>query len=89
MSYERFGKEISKQFLQNHEQSERLLKYFFKELSRALATPFPITFRGFGTFKRVKKKPRRYRNVHTGKLETRPAKKTVQFIPSKQLLKNL
>lgn len=89
MSYERFAKEISRQFLHNHEQSERLLRFLFKELSRSLATPFPITFRGFGTFKRATLPPRRYYDINTRRIKTRPARKTVQFLPSPQLLKNL
>lgn len=89
MSYERFAKEISNNFLHNQEQSERLLKFFFEELSRSLATPFPVTFRGFGTFKRIEKPPRRYRNVHTGKIEVSPSYKTVEFIPSESLLNRL
>lgn len=89
MSYERFAKDIAKEFLHNHEQSERLLKFFFKQLSRSLATPFPITFRGFGTFKRATLPPRRYYDINTRRIKTRPATKTIQFFPSRQLLKNL
>jgi len=89
MSYERFAKEIAKEFLHNHEQSERLLRFLFKELSRSLATPFPITFRGFGTFKRATLQARRYYDINTRRLKTRPAKKTVHFIPSKILLDRL
>lgn len=89
MSYQRFAKEISKKFLHNHEQSERLLKLLFQELSRALATPFPITLRGFGTFKRVKLPPRRYYDLNTKTHKTRPAKKTIHFTPSPTLLKKI
>ena len=86
MSYEVYARDISKRFLQNHEESERLLKFFFKMVSRDLAAGGRITFRGFGSFKRVKKKPRRYRNVQTGEIELRPAYKDVEFKPSKKLL---
>lgn len=89
MSYERFAKEISKNFLHNQEQSERLLKFFFEELSRSLATPFPVTFRGFGTFKRVKLPPRKYYDINSGKMKTRAETKTIEFIPSENLIGRL
>jgi len=89
MSYEHYAKEVSDRFLHNHEEAERLLKFFHKILSRDLAGGGRIFFRGFGSFKRVKRKPRKYHNIQTGKLETSSAKKDVDFKPSKQLLKKL
>lgn len=89
MSYERFGKYISARFLHHDQQSEKLLRFFFEELSRSLATPFPVIFRGFGTFRRVTLPPRRYYDINSRKIKTRPAKKIVHFYPSKKLLKRL
>ncbi|MCK4272594.1 HU family DNA-binding protein, partial [bacterium] len=46
-------------------------------------------FRGFGSFKKVLRPPRKYRNFITGEIETRPAKKDIDFNPSKKLLSRI
>lgn len=89
MSYERYAKEISDQYLHNHEEAERLLKFFLKRISQDLAAGGRIRFRGFGSFKRIKRPARTYRNPQTGKIETRPVKKDVEFRPSEKLLRSI
>jgi len=89
MSYQRYAEELSKRFVHNHEETERILKYFFQILGRDLAGGGRIFFRGFGSFKRVKKKPRKYRDINTGKIKTSSGKKDVEFKASKKLLRSI
>ena len=89
MNYQKYAAELSHKFIRNHEESERILKFLFERISQDLARGKRVYFRGFGGFKRVKRPPRKYRNMITGKIETRPAKKDVDFNPSKKLLEKL
>ena len=89
MSYERYAKEISERYLHHQEEAEELLKFFFKRVSQDLAAGGRISFYGFGSFKRIKRPPRGYRDPRTGEIKVRPKKKAVEFSPSEQLLKKL
>lgn len=89
MSYERYAKEISDQYLHNDQEAERLLKFFFKRVAQDLAAGGRIRFNGFGSFKRIKRPPRTYRNPRTKQIETRPTKKDVEFSPSEKLLEKI
>ncbi len=89
MNFEKYAAELSRKFIRNHEQSERILKFFFKQLSQDLVRGKWVRFRGFGSFRRVIRPPRKFRNMITGKIETRPAKKDIEFNPSTELLKKL
>ena len=89
MNYQDYARGLSHKFIRNYEESERILKFLFKGISRDLVKGEWIRFRGFGSFRRVLRPPRKYRNIATGKVETRPAKKDIQFNPSKKLLGRL
>ena len=89
MNFEKYAAELSRKYIRNHEESERILKFFLKNISRDLIKGKWVRFRGFGSFRKVIRPPRKYRNMITGKIETRPAKKDIEFNPSKKLLKSL
>lgn len=89
MNFEKYAADLSRKFIRNHEQSERILKFFFKKVAEDLAKGKWVRFRGFGSFRKVIRPPRKFRNMITGKIETRPAKKDIDFNPSKKLLQSL
>ncbi len=89
MNYQDYAQQLSHTFIRNYEESERILKFFFKKISEDLARGKRVHFRGFGSFIKVIRPPRKFRNMITGKIETRPAKKDIEFNPSKKLLKSL
>ncbi|OQY09172.1 MAG: hypothetical protein B6I30_10180 [Desulfobacteraceae bacterium 4572_187] len=89
MSYQKYAELISKKFIRNHEESERILKFFFEKISEDLALDERVYFRGFGSFKKVTRPPRKYRNFITNKIEIRPAIKDIEFNPSENLLNNI
>ena len=88
-NYRKYAKELSWEFIRNYEESERILKFLFESISEDLANSNRVYFRGFGSFKKVTRPPRKYRNFITGKIETRPAKEDIDFNPSKKLLSTL
>lgn len=89
MNYQDYAEQLSHKFIRNHEESERILKFLFEKISQDLAKGKRVYFRGFGSFRKVKRPPRKYRNIATGKVETRPPKKDIEFNPSKKLLRRL
>lgn len=89
MNYQDYASQLSRKFIRNHEESERILKYLFEKISQDLARGKWIRFRGFGSFRKVTRPPRKFRNIATGKVETRPAIKDIQFNPSKKLLERI
>lgn len=89
MNYQDYTKQLSHKFIRNDQESERILKFLFERISQDLAKGKWVRFRGFGSFRKVIRPPRKYRNIATGKVETRPPKKDVQFNPSKKLLKRI
>ena len=88
-NYQKYAAQVSRKFIRNHEESERILKFFFGSISKDLARGKRVYFRGFGSFKKVLRPPRKYRNFITGEIETRPAKKDIDFNPSKKLLSRI
>ena len=89
MNFEKYAAELSDKLIRNQEESERILKFFFKNMAEDLSQGKWIRFRGFGSFRKVIRPPRKFRNMITGKIETRPAKKDIEFNPSKKLLRSL
>lgn len=89
MSYEKYAREISREFIRNHEESERIIKFLFDRIGHDLARGKRVYFRGFGSFKKVEMLARKYRNRKTKKIETRPPYKDIEFKTSKPLLEKL
>jgi len=89
VNYQTYAAAIAKKFTRNHQESERLLKFLFNQISHDLARRRRVYFRGFGSFRRIRRPAKKYRNMLTGKIETRPPKPDIDFSPSKRLLKLL
>ena len=89
MNLQIYAAALSQQFIRNHQESERIIKFLFNQIAKDLAQGRRVYFRGFGSFKRVLRPARKYRNFKTGKIATRPPKKDIQFSPSRKLLKKL
>jgi len=87
MNYQDYAAEISKKYIRNHEESERILKHLFKQISLDLSQGKRIYFRGFGSFKKVRRPARKHYNFITKKVAVRPAKNDIEFTPGKKLLK--
>ncbi len=86
MNFQQYAAELSNKFIRNQEESERIVKFIFKRIAQDVAEGKRIYFRGFGTFKKVRRPARKYRNLKTNKIEIRPAFNDIEFSPSKQLL---
>ncbi len=89
MNYQDYAKKISDEYNLYNEESERLLKFLFDNISKDLKKGKRVYFRGFGSFKKVKRPAHKYRNMITNEIETRPPKKDIAFKPSKKLLEKL
>lgn len=89
MNFEKYAAELSRKYIRNHEESERILKFLFKRIAQDLSQGKRVYFRGFGSFKKVRRPPRKYRNFITNKIETRPAINDIAFFPSKNLLRKI
>jgi len=66
-------------------QIDQTLKAAFDQIEQCLKDGKTITFVGFGTFKRSKRKARTGRNPQTGETIQIPAKNGVKFQPSQNL----
>jgi len=86
MNYQTYAAELKIKFIRNHEESERILKFLFLRIAQDLSQGHRVYFRRFGSFQKVLRPARKYRNFKTNQIETRPPKKDIQFKPSKKLL---
>jgi len=64
---------------------EIIVDALFEEMKNALKDEEDITIRGFGSFRIVKRKPRKARIIKTGQEIILPERKVIKFIPSKFL----
>ena len=80
---------LSHKFIRNHQESERIIKFLLNQIAQDLAQGHRAYFRGFGAFKKILRPARKYRNMKTNTIETRPPKKDIRFRPGKGLLKRL
>ena len=78
---------LSQKFIRNHQESERIIKFLLDHITQDLAQGHRAYFRGFGAFKKTLRPARKYRNMKTNTIETRPPKKDIHFSPGKDLLK--
>lgn len=89
MNFQQYAAELSNTFIRNQEESERILKFIFKRIAQDVAEGKRIYFRGFGSFKKVRRPARKYRNLKTNKIEIRPAFSDIEFFPSKKIINSL
>jgi len=89
LNYQTYAAQLKVKFIRNHEESERILKFLFHRIAEDLSKNKRVYFRSFGSFQKVIRPARKYRNFKTNKIETRPPKKDIAFSPSPKLLKKL
>lgn len=70
-------------------QTERILKTVLNQFSQVLLSKEKLYFQSFGSFNIVHHPPKKFRNIHTGKIETLPAHYDIDFKPAKTLTKKL
>lgn len=89
MNYQDYAKKISEEYNLYYEESERLLKFLFENISKDLKKGNRVYFRNFGSFKKVIRPAHKYRNMITNEIEIRPPKKDIAFKAGKKLLEKL
>lgn len=89
MNQEELTRAIAGKFFLTQVESRKIIKFILEEIARELQEGERVYFRGFGSFTRAMRSPKETRHPETGKIITIPAKLTVEFTPSKALLKKL
>lgn len=90
MNQKEFVDILSNELLLSKAEAEKTLKIFFDKIYQTLKfDKEPVYLRSFGIFKLAYRPHKKFRNIHTGKLETLPAHHTITFKPSKPLVKKL
>ncbi|MBU1121634.1 MAG: HU family DNA-binding protein [Candidatus Omnitrophica bacterium] len=80
---------LSKRFFLTQVESGEIIKYILSRVTEDLKKGRRVYFRGFGSFDKEKRKSKKVRHPETGKIITIPEKITVDFNPSKSLLKKI
>jgi len=80
---------ISKRFFLTQVESREIIKFILSRIAEDLKKGERAYFRGFGSFTKEKRSSKKVRHPETGKIITIPERTTVDFDPSKKLLKNL
>ena len=80
---------IAKRFFLTQVESQEIIKFILAEITGDLKKGERISLRGFGSFTKEKRSSRKVRHPGTGKIITIPERTTVDFDPSKELIKNL
>jgi len=78
-------KYIAHEFFITKTESEKIINFIFQNISDFLSLDERIYFRGFGSFRRVKRKAKRVRHPKTKKIITIPERWTIDFTPSKKI----
>ena len=85
MNKSNLAEDIAHEFFITRTESEKIINFIFQNISDFLSLDERIYFRGFGSFRRVKRKSKRVRHPKTKKIITIPERWTVDFTPSKKL----
>lgn len=80
---------LSEEFSLTNAEAKRLLDGVLTKISQALLSGQRVYFRSFGYFDRILRPPKKFRNIHTGKIETLPAYYDISFKPSSSFYKKL
>lgn len=78
---------IAKRFFLTQTESQEIIKFIIREITEDLKKGKRIYIRNFGSFTKEKRKSKKVRHPKTGKIITIPERITVDFDPSKSLLK--
>lgn len=79
---------IAKRFFLTQTESREIIKFILAQITEDLRKGKRVYFRGFGSFSKEKRSPKKVRHPATGKIITIPARITVDFTPSKRLLRD-
>ena len=80
---------ISRRFFLTQVESGEIIKFILSRITEDLKKGERAYLRGFGSFVKEKRSSRKVRHPKTGKIITIPERITIDFDPSKELLKNL
>lgn len=80
---------IAKRFFLTQVESREIIKFILTEITKDLKKGERTYLRGFGSFSKEKRSSKKVRHPKTGKIITIPARITVDFSPSKRLLKKI
>lgn len=81
--------DVAVKFFLTQTESEKIIEFVFKKMAEDLKKGKRVYFRGFGTFKKIKRKARSVRHPKTKKMMSIPAHWTVKFTPSEALQKKM
>ena len=77
------SKELIEMVIEETDCSEELIRYILEETTNSVrklvSEGKKVTLARLGTFEPYMAKPSRYRNLHTGKMHTKPARRIVRF----------
>ena len=80
---------IAKRFFLTQVESKEILEFILTQITENLKKGKRAYFRGFGSFTKEKRSSKKVRHPATGKIITIPKRTTVDFTPSKQLLRDI
>ena len=80
---------ISKRFFLTQVESKEIIKFILSKITEDLKKGQRVYFRGFGSFVKEMRSPKKVRHPKTGKIIIIPERTTVAFNPSRELLENL
>ena len=87
MNFKKLSIRIAEEFNLTRAESGRIAKTIFNEISKDLTIGERAYFRNFGAFHKITRPAKKYRNIKTGQIETKPEYNTVEFRPSTHLTK--
>ena len=89
MSFRTYAGSIANKFNLTRAESKRIIQHLIEQIAQDIIEGDRVYFRGFGSFKKVKRPAKKYRDMNTGKIESAPARMDVDFSPDKTLLRKL
>jgi len=82
-------KTIANRFFLTQVESGEIIKVILSRITETLKKGERVYFRGFGSFDKEKRKPKKVRHPKTGQIITVPERTTVDFNPSESLIQNI
>ena len=86
MNHKELTRKLSSKFHLRLSFSEKLLNLIYTEITQELLKKERVYLRALGTFHSLHRPARRYYDINTKRIKTRPAYEYVLFRPAKQLL---
>jgi len=80
---------ISKRFFLTQVESGEIIKFILSRVTEDLKKGERVYLREFGSFNKEKRESKKVRHPETGKIITIPKRTTVDFNPSKSLIKKI